>query len=106
MTELPEGRITAGKIQADELQIQLGEPIAGKTSTPTEAKIVKPNQNRSQLIPYHTAAQSYHIILWWIMVFLAMLTALNLFSTIIICGPMLFANVTRIYVPSFLCSNQ
>ena len=94
MTELPEGRITAGKIQADELQIQLGEPIAEKTSTPTEAKIVKPNLNRSQLI------------LWWIMFILAMLTVLNLFSTIITCGPMLFANVTRIYVHSILCSNQ
>ena len=94
MTELPEGRITAGKIQADELQIQLGEPIAAKTSTPTEAKIVKPNQNRSQLI------------LWWIMFIFALLTVLNLFSTIITCGPMLFANVTRIYVTSFLCSNQ
>ena len=94
MTELPEGRITAGKIQADELQIQLGEPIAETTSTPTKAKIVKPNQNRSQLI------------LWWIMVILAMLTVLNLFSSIITYGPMLFANVTRIYVFSFLCSNQ
>ena len=67
MTELPDGRITVGKIQADELQIQLGEPIAKKTTTPTEVKIVKPNQNRSQLI------------LWWIMVILAMLTVLNLF---------------------------
>ena len=94
MTELPEGRITAGKIQADELQIQLGEASAAKTSTPTEAKIVKPNQNRSQLI------------LWWIMFILALLTVLNLFSTIITCWPMLFANVTRIYVTSFLCSNQ
>ena len=94
MTELPEGRITAGKIQADELQIQLAGPIAEKTSTPTEVKIVKPNQNRSQLI------------LRWIMVILAILTVLNLFSTIITCGPMLFANVTRIYVPSILCSNQ
>ena len=94
MTELPEGRITAGKIQADELQIQLGEPIAEKTSTHTEVKIAKPNQNRSQLI------------LWWIMVILAMLTVLVLFSTIITCGPMLFANITRIYVPSLLCSNQ
>ena len=37
MTELPEGRITAGKIQVDELQIQLGEQTAEKTLTPTEA---------------------------------------------------------------------
>ena len=94
MTELPEGRITAGKIQADELQIQLGEPIAEKTSAPTDAKIVRPNQNRSKLI------------LWWIMVILTILTVLNLFSAIITCGPMLFANGTRIYVHSFLCSNQ
>ena len=94
MTELPAGRITAGKIQADELQIQLGEPTAEKTSTPTEAKIVKPNQNRSQLI------------LWWIMFIQAMLTVFNLFSTIITCGQMLFANVTRIYIYSLLFSNQ
>ena len=94
MAELPEGRITAGKIQADELQIFLGEQTAEKISTPTEAKIVKPNLNRSQFI------------LWWIMFILALLTVLNLCSTIITCGPMLFANVTRIYVPSCLCSNQ
>ena len=94
MTDIPEGRITAGKLQSDELQIHLGEPTAEKTSTPTEAKIVKPNLNRSQFL------------LWWIMFILAMLTVLNLCSTMITCGPMLFANVTRIYVPSILCSNQ
>ena len=94
MTDIPEDRITAGKLQSDELQIHLGEPTAGKTSSPTEAKIVKPNLNRSQFI------------LWWIMFILAMLTVLNLCSTIITCGPILFANVTRIYVPTFLCSNQ
>ena len=94
MTELPESRITAGRIQVDELQIHLGEPTATKKSKPIEAKIVKPNQNISQLI------------LLWIMFILAMLTVPNLFSTIINCGTMLFANVTRIYVPSSLCSNQ
>ena len=67
MTELPEGRITAGKIQADELQIHLGEPTAEKTLTPTESKIDNPNQFR------------LHLILWWIMFILAMLSVLNLF---------------------------
>ena len=87
MTELPEDRITTGKLQADELQIYLGEPVAVNTIAHTETKIGNLMQNRHQWI------------LWWIMVIIEMLTVLNLISTIITCGPMLFANVTRIYVP-------
>ena len=94
MTELPLGRITTGKLQADELQIHLGEPVAVNTPVHTETKIGNLKQNRHQWIH------------WWIMVILAILTVLNLFSTIITCGPIIFTNVTRIYVPSLLCTNQ
>ena len=96
MTDIPEGQITAGKLKSDELQIHLGEPAAATANSPAyiETKIVNSKQNRPQLI------------LWWIMVIIGLLTLLNLCSTIITCGPMLFANVTRIYVPSLLCSNQ
>ena len=94
MTELPEGRITAGKIQADELQIHLGDQPVANAPLNTETKIVKPPQNRPQSL------------MWWIMLIIVFHIALKLFSTIITCGPMLFANVTRICLPSFLCSNQ
>ena len=46
MTELPEGRITAGKLQADELQIQLGEPVAANTPAHIETTIVNHKLNR------------------------------------------------------------
>ena len=94
MAELPEGRITAGKLQADELQIHLSVIPVANTPAHTDTKIVNSKQNRPQLM------------LWWIMVIIGLLTFLNLCSTIITCGPMLFANITRIYVPSLLCSNQ
>ena len=94
MAELPEGRITDGKLQSDELQIHLGDIPATNTPAYTYTKIVNSKQNRPQLM------------LWWIMVIIGLLTLLNLCSTIITCGPMLFANVSRIYVPSLLCSNQ
>ena len=74
MTDIPEGRITAGKLQSDELQIHLGEPAAAATAnTPAhiETKIVNPKQNRPQMI------------LWWIMAIILLLTVLNLFLTII-----------------------
>ena len=48
MTELGEGRITAGKIQADELQIHLDEPLAKNTPEQNETKIVNLSQNRLQ----------------------------------------------------------
>ena len=48
MKELPEDRITSGKIQADELQIHLGDPPAANAPAITKNKIVKPKQNRSQ----------------------------------------------------------
>ena len=32
MTDILEGRITAGKLQSDELQIHLGEPAAAATA--------------------------------------------------------------------------
>ena len=60
MTDIPEGRITAGKLQSDELQIHLGEPAH------IETKIVNSKQNRPQLM------------LWWIMVIIGLLTLLNL----------------------------
>lgn len=94
MTDIPEGRITAGKLQSDELQIHLGDIPAANTPAHTDTKVVNSKKNRPQLM------------LWWIMVIIGLLTLLNLCSTIITCGPMLFANVTRIYVPSLLCSNQ
>ena len=76
MTDIPEGGITAGKLQSDELQIYLGEPAAAATAnTPPhiKTKIVNPKQNRPQ------------IILWWIMAIILLLTVLNLFATIITC---------------------
>ena len=48
MTELPEDRITVGKLQANELQIQLGEPPAASTPVQTETKVVKPERNKPQ----------------------------------------------------------
>ena len=48
MTELPERRITAFKIQADELQSYLGNPPAANAPANTESKIDKPSQNRLQ----------------------------------------------------------
>ena len=78
MTDISEGRITAGKLQSDELQIHLGEPAAATANTPahTDTKVVNSKQNRHQLM------------LWWIMVIIGLLTLLNLCSTIITCGPM------------------
>ena len=97
MTDIPEGRITAGKLQSDELQIHLGEPAAvaiANTPTHIETKIVNPKQNRPQMI------------LWWIMAIILLLTVLNLFSTIITyCKPIVFENVTRIYLPCLLFFN-
>ena len=97
MTDILEGRITASKLQSDELQIQLGEPAADATAnTPAyiETKIVNPKQNKPL------------IILWWIMAFILLLTVLNLFATIITCcGPIAFTNVTRIYLPCLIISN-
>ena len=96
MTDIPEGRITAGKLQSGKLQIHLGELAAATANTPAhiETKIINPKQNRPQLI------------LWWIMEIFLLLTVLNLFSTIITCcEPIVFANVTRIYLPCLLFSN-
>ena len=81
MTELREGRITAGKIQDDQHQINLGEPISNK-KTHIETKIDNPSRNRAQWL------------LWWIMLIIAMFTVLNICSTKITCGPMLFDNNT------------
>ena len=94
MTELPEGRITSGKLQADELQIQLDEQVAATPPAHTETKIDNHKQNRHQWI------------LWWIMIIIAMLTVLNLFTTTITCGPMIFPKITRINLPCILCSDQ
>ena len=97
MTDIPEGRTTAGKLQSDELQIHLEEPVAATTAnTPThiETKIVNPKQNKHQMT------------LCWIMAIILLLTVLNLFSTIITCcGPIVFAKVARIYLPCLLFSN-
>ena len=96
MTDISEGRITAGKLQSDERQIHLGEPAAATANTLAhiETTIVNSKQNRPQLM------------LWWIIGIIGLLTLLNQCSNIITCEPMLYANVTRIYVPSLLCSKQ
>ena len=98
MTDIPEGRITAGKLQSDELQIHLGEP-----ATATTANTLAKNETKKDYLKQNRPPQWF---LWWFMIIVILLTGLNLFSIVLIFEPSVFANVTRIHIPCLLFSNS
>ena len=90
MTDIPEGRITATKLRADDLQIKLEEPHSVIES--------KPAETTNSLRVYQMNSRPQRILLW-LMVIITLLNMCFFSSGIISTGAMMFANFTRVYYP-------
>ena len=90
MTDIPEGRITATKLRADDLQIKLEEPHCVVETKPAETS--------NSLRVYQMNSRPQRILLW-LMVIITLMNMCFFSSGIISTGAMMFANYTRVYYP-------
>ena len=88
---MTEGRITATKISADNLLIKLEDPQIMNQAQPCETT------NHLKIYQMNNMAQK---IVLWLMTFIALITTLNMCAVIIRTGALIFANYTRVYMPS------
>ena len=93
---MTEGRITATKISADNLQIKLEEPQCMNQAQPCKTT------NHLKVYQMNNISQK---IALWLMVIIALITTLNMCAGIIRTGPLMFANYTRVYMPSSVPSS-
>ena len=96
MTYMTVEQITATKISVDNLKIKLEYPQGKNQAQPYETT------NHSKVYQLNKIAQK---IALWLMAIITLITTLNMCAGIITTGALMFANYTRVYMPSSVPSS-